>query len=129
MEEVDRGNSFSTGMEQPDGNWNRWAVAQEGENLALMTWKEERKSLMSPTKSNGIIWQSSIPFPHKRKRVSKSAYKQNSFCLVCLCLPTLGQSAIFLHLYKTIPAEIVSNHTKSEKRTQTAVLRPILRQT
>ena len=84
MEEVDRGNSFSTGMEQPDGNW---AVAQEEENLALMTWKEERKSLMSPTKSNGIIWQSSIPFPHKRKRASKSALINKMF-LPCLSMFT-----------------------------------------
>ena len=52
MEGVDRETSFSAGMAQPDGNRNRGVLVQEGEPLDLVTWKEERKSLMSPT--NGI---------------------------------------------------------------------------
>jgi hypothetical protein len=52
MEGVDRENSSSAGMAQPDGNRNRGVVVQEGEILALMTWKEERKSLMSAMESN-----------------------------------------------------------------------------
>jgi hypothetical protein len=54
---VDRENSFSVGMAQPDGNRNRGVVVQEpeGEILALMTWKKERKSLMCAIESSGII--------------------------------------------------------------------------
>ena len=55
MEGVDRENSYSVGMAQPDGNRNREVVVQRGEILVLMTWKEERKSLMSAMESNGII--------------------------------------------------------------------------
>ena len=55
MEGVGRENSSSVGMAQPDGNRNRGAVVQKGEILALMTWKEERESLVSAMESNGII--------------------------------------------------------------------------
>jgi hypothetical protein len=55
MEGVDRETSFSVGTAQPDGNPNRGVVVQEGEILALMTWKEERKSLEPAMESSGII--------------------------------------------------------------------------
>lgn len=55
MEGVSRENSFSVGMAQLDGNRNRGAVIQRGEILALMTWQEERKSMMSATESKCII--------------------------------------------------------------------------
>jgi len=56
MEGVDRENSFSVGLAQPDVNRSRrGVVVPQGEILALMTWKEERKSLMSAMESNGII--------------------------------------------------------------------------
>jgi hypothetical protein len=55
MEGIDRETSFSVGMAQPDGNRNRGVVVQRGEIFALMTWKEERKSLMPAMESNGII--------------------------------------------------------------------------
>jgi hypothetical protein len=53
MEGIGRENSSSVGMAQPDGNRNRGeVVVQEGEILALMTWQEERKSLMCGVYSN-----------------------------------------------------------------------------
>jgi len=55
MEAVDRETSFSAGMAQPDGSRNRGVLVQEGEVLALMTWEEERESLMPAKESNGII--------------------------------------------------------------------------
>jgi len=122
MEGVDRENSFSTGMAQPDGNWNRGTVVQEGENLALMTWKEERKSLMSPNEIEWHYMAIGRSIPHKR--VSKSAL---TVCLVCLYLPIL---TIFLHLYcpRRFQLRSLAITLNLKKRTQTTVSRQILRQ-
>ena len=60
---VDRETSFSAGTVQPDGDRNRGTVVREGMSLALVTWKEERKGLISAMKLNGhyIAISDSIP--------------------------------------------------------------------
>jgi hypothetical protein len=87
MEGVDRENSFSAGVAQPDGNRNHGVVVLEGEILALTTWKEERKEVdvCNRIELHYFIWQSGIPFRHMRiLRVSAFAL------FVYVRLPNLG---------------------------------------
>ena len=93
MEGVDRECPSSAEVAQPDGNRN-CGVAREGETLALMPWKEGRKSLMSAMESNNIYIaitdsipsqaSSSVPLFVTFTYLGQSGYSQLYVTVVCI---------------------------------------------